>query len=115
MDLKDMREKKGLSQKELADLIGVSARTIARYESGSVKPDAGKMKLLEGVLEPGRTGDRSAGEEKKIKVCPYRTKTGKTGGVTFSRCLGEKCMGYVDGVCALAQRDKGREENWFEA
>jgi len=36
--LKDIREGKNLTQEELANLSGVSARSIQRYESGASRP-----------------------------------------------------------------------------
>ncbi len=36
--LKNLREEKNLTQKELADLAGVSLKTISRYELGLSKP-----------------------------------------------------------------------------
>lgn len=36
--LKNLREEKNLTQKELADLAGVSLKTISRYELGISKP-----------------------------------------------------------------------------
>lgn len=36
--LKDIRESKNLTQEELANLSGVSARSIQRYESGASRP-----------------------------------------------------------------------------
>jgi len=36
--LKDIRERKNLTQEELANLSGISARSIQRYESGASRP-----------------------------------------------------------------------------
>ena len=32
--IKDMREKRGLTQKALADMIGVSDKTVSKWETG---------------------------------------------------------------------------------
>ena len=45
-DLKSVREILGMSQSELADLIGVEQVTISRNESGKTEPSP---KLLESV------------------------------------------------------------------
>jgi len=37
--LKRLRAKKGMSQKELADLAAIAVRTLKRYESGQTCPD----------------------------------------------------------------------------
>lgn len=39
MTLKKLREAKGLSRKELADLVGVTEMSIWNYENGKTKPD----------------------------------------------------------------------------
>lgn len=36
--LRKLRENKNLTQEELADLVGVSLKTISRYENGESKP-----------------------------------------------------------------------------
>lgn len=38
-NVKNLREKKGYSQKELADLVGVSQSAIAQFELGSTLPN----------------------------------------------------------------------------
>ncbi len=40
------RRVKGLSQEELADLIGVSRQTISKWESNSMQPTLENVKLL---------------------------------------------------------------------
>ena len=39
MTLKELRESKGLVQEDLAQLLGVQASTICRYETGKRIPD----------------------------------------------------------------------------
>lgn len=47
-DIAAARKKKGLTQQQLADLVGVSREQVARWESGSNEPgDASKAKLKE--------------------------------------------------------------------
>ena len=36
--IKTLRKKRGYNQKELADLLGKSLRTIQKYESGDIRP-----------------------------------------------------------------------------
>lgn len=47
MNLKTARENKGLSQEKAAQLIGVSYKTIHRYENGSPIPSNILFKLAE--------------------------------------------------------------------
>ena len=51
LDIRQGREKLGLTQKELADLIGVSRETIINYEKGRPIPKS-KSEILHKVLEP---------------------------------------------------------------
>lgn len=39
MTLKEFREQKGLSQTELANLVGLKQTTISQYENGSRRPN----------------------------------------------------------------------------
>ena len=38
--LKEIREEKGLSQRELAKLLNIDKSTVAKYETGERSPDA---------------------------------------------------------------------------
>lgn len=49
LNIKEFREKLGLTQLELAEMIGVSRNTIINYEKGGVIPEA-KRKILHKVL-----------------------------------------------------------------
>lgn len=42
--LKELREKRGMSQLELAELLRVKPATISRYETGSNEPDIATLK-----------------------------------------------------------------------
>lgn len=44
--LKELRLKKGITQAELADLLGVSPSTIGMYEQGRREPDSSTVKWL---------------------------------------------------------------------
>lgn len=109
--LKEMREKKGLSQKELAEITGLSPRTICRYEAGDTQPDQGKVRLLLDALK------ESGSSEKAKKLCPYRTRVTEQGGVMFTHCVGTLCMGYIDGQCSVAWGNMKKDQdgqNWFD-
>lgn len=51
LEIKQRREQLGLTQKELAELIGVSRETIINYEKGKPIPKS-KSEILHKVLEP---------------------------------------------------------------
>lgn len=44
MTLKEFREKKGLSQTELANRVGLKQTTISQYENGSRRPNLSMAK-----------------------------------------------------------------------
>ena len=44
--LKELRELKGLTQQELAEIMNLSQQTIGHYEVGRAKPDADTLNLL---------------------------------------------------------------------
>lgn len=46
MNIKEQREKAGLTQKQLAELVKVSTRTIERYEAGVRVPHAAMLELI---------------------------------------------------------------------
>lgn len=50
MSIKDLRRKKGFTQRELAKLVGVQPSMISRYEAGRVTPSFKKMKILAEAL-----------------------------------------------------------------
>ena len=49
--LKELRKHKGLTQKDVADALGVKPSLISRYESGGVIPPANKRKALALLFE----------------------------------------------------------------
>jgi len=73
--LKQLRKKKGLSQAQLAEAIGVHFTQVSRYERGETKPNAEAMTNLAQILETttdflmnGTTGETavSAGLDKEM-------------------------------------------------
>lgn len=46
MKLRQLREKKGISQRELGDLLNLSQRAISRYESGEAEPDLATVRKI---------------------------------------------------------------------
>ena len=44
--LKELRQKKGISQQALADTVGVSQQSINKYENHNIEPDIRTLKAL---------------------------------------------------------------------
>lgn len=51
MRLKELREEKGVTQKNVAEEIGCSANTYARYENEKRQPDIQTLKALSKYFE----------------------------------------------------------------
>ena len=51
MDIKGIRERLGLTQEQLANKLGVSWATVARWERGKGKPSPLARKALEKLLK----------------------------------------------------------------
>ncbi len=78
----NLRKEKGMTQKELADLMNISDRTISKWERGLGCPDTSLLqelsqllevnieKILQGNLEPNHA---DGGNMKKIKFYACRT------------------------------------------
>lgn len=45
-NLKSFREQKGVSQKKLADIFGVTQQAVAKWENGKAEPDTETLKKL---------------------------------------------------------------------
>lgn len=52
IDVKELREKLGISQEKLAKLLGITARTVQNWEAGGVIPQTKKEILHEMSLRP---------------------------------------------------------------
>ncbi|MGM0940322.1 MAG: helix-turn-helix domain-containing protein [Bacillota bacterium] len=49
--IREFRKKKGLTQKELGDLIGVKHNTISNYETGTISPEQDALFALSRALD----------------------------------------------------------------
>lgn len=66
--LKDLRNKKGLSQQQLADLVFVDRSSVARWESGARTPDAIMIARLSKCLDTDVADLLEESEEEKNMV-----------------------------------------------
>jgi molybdate transport system regulatory protein len=58
MDLKTLRARLGLKQADLAELLGVHAMTVSRWERGELKPSAHQRRLLRAFADAAERGAR---------------------------------------------------------
>ena len=49
-NLKKLREEAGMSQRQLADSIGVSQQSVNKYENHNVEPDIAVLVQIAGIL-----------------------------------------------------------------
>jgi len=101
-----LRKEKGLTQKQLADTMNISDRTISKWERGLGCPDVSLLqelskvlkvnieKILSGDLEPN---DADGGNVKRIKfyVCPNCANIITTTGEAEVSCCGRKLAALI--------------------
>lgn len=104
--LKELRKEKGLTQEQLAEIIGVSGRTVSRWETGANMPDLSILIELadyynvemKEILDGERKSEIMEKELKETlcKVADYsemeKEKAAKAGNMAF---------GIMFGVCAV--------------
>lgn len=61
--LKQARKEKGLSQEELANLIGLKVGTLSKYEQGDRTPGIGKLQLIAKALDCDTSRFVASGDE----------------------------------------------------
>ena len=61
--LKQARKEKGLSQEELANLIGLKVGTVSKYEQGDRTPGIGKLQLIANALKCDTSRFVASGDE----------------------------------------------------
>ena len=61
--LKQARKEKGLSQEELANLIGLKVGTVSKYEQGDRTPGIGKLQLIANALDCDTSRFVASGDE----------------------------------------------------
>jgi len=58
-DLKELRARLGLSQEELAQLLGVHAMTVSKWERGKLRPGPHEKRLLKSFAAAAERGIRA--------------------------------------------------------
>lgn len=105
--LKQLRNEKKITQEQLAEILGVSGRTVSRWETGNNLPDLSILVQIseyydveiKEILNGGRKSEKMDNELKEtlLKVADYneleRQRAARAGNISF-------CMMFF--VCALA-------------
>ncbi len=94
--ISDQRRKRGLSQTELADLLGVTNKAVSKWENGRAKPTTNTLRKLSAVFGIDAGELLSLREEKKVMNI---TKIVVTGG---------PCAGKTTGMSWIQNAFSGR-------
>ncbi len=86
--IRQLREKNALTQNELADKIGVSAKAVSRWETGKGFPDISLIELMSWDLI---TNENKSSKmlRSKMYVCPICGNVIHTTGEAVISCCGE--------------------------
>ena len=68
--IKQLRKKKGISQSELAELIGVKTNTVSTWERGTRKPDFEALNLLSNYFEVSFEYILGSSDKEEARVVP---------------------------------------------
>ena len=68
--IKQLRKKKGVSQAELAELIGVKTNTVSTWERGTRKPDFEALNLLSDYFEVSFEYILGSSDKEEARVKP---------------------------------------------
>ena len=68
--IKQLRKKKGISQSELAEVIGVKSNTVSTWERGTRKPDFEALNLLSDYFEVSFEYILGSSEKEEARVKP---------------------------------------------
>ena len=68
--IKQLRKKKGISQSELAELIGVKNNTVSTWERGTRKPDFEALNLLSNYFEVSFEYILGSSDKEETRVKP---------------------------------------------
>ena len=68
--IKQLRKQKGISQSELAELIGVKNNTVSTWERGTRKPDFEALKLLSNYFEVSFEYILGSSDKEEARVKP---------------------------------------------
>jgi molybdopterin-binding protein len=71
-DLKPLRMRLNLSQKELGELLGVHVMTVSKWERGVAKPSDHQRQILRALADAGANGLRASPEGPGRKHDPIR-------------------------------------------
>ncbi len=102
----ECRREKGLTQKQLADELNLSNKTISKWESGSGSPDISNLsevaKVLGITVDELLNGERKTEQEDRVtsENIPVKKKLSKAQIITITLTLLGAAIGGVWGIIA---------------
>ena len=99
-NLKILRKAKGLTQKEVADFIGISQNNYSYWENGKVKIDNGSLQKLADFFDV--TVDYLLGRDEKSSPAQQ-----ESGGIVIPEKYKDVAVAFHGGADNLAQADIG--------
>lgn len=121
--IKELRQKKKMSQEELAENLGVSTQAVSRWETGVSYPDITLLPFIANVFSVTTdyllsvdkvTNDKIADEVKKRYYNEYLHQGNNVGGYNYMKEMIDKYpfneeiqILYVDACFAVGNYDKG--------
>lgn len=114
------RKEKGMTQQQVADLLGISNKTVSKWERGLGCPDvtlwdglsnvlgADVLKLLQGELSPNQT-DAGKMEKTQFYVCPVCGNILVSTGKASISCCGRKLDPLIPVPCSEEHKVAVRE------
>lgn len=97
-NLKILRKAKGLTQKEVADFIGISQNNYSYWENGKVKIDNGSLQKLADFFDV--TVDYLLGRDEKSSPAQQ-----ESGGIVIPEKYKDVAMAFHGGADNLTQAD----------
>ncbi|MFH6625769.1 helix-turn-helix domain-containing protein [Streptococcus suis] len=95
--LKELRQEKKLSQKELADYLGINEKTISRWEKGdsTIKSDKAQALADHFGVEVGYLLGYNEGHGRVYEILGIHPKKGDMGIIDFDELLEAHELGYI--------------------
>ena len=123
--LKDLRKEKGKTQEEIAEMYGISSRSISRWENGKTLPDIGILVELADyydvdvreIIDGERKSEKMDKDVKEtlLKVADYANKQKKQAifRAIILFTLEMICCGFTICFLIFSINSNGRVSAWF--
>lgn len=100
--IKQLRKKKGISQSELAELIGVKTNTVSTWERGTRKPDFEALNLLSNYFEVSFEYILGSSDKEEARVVPTQDELDE---LALS-ALADELYDHVKKYCMLSNKSQ---------